>query len=141
MNLVWGVILLLSTLLCWLGQVISAFAPNAAAKLGLSESESDVDPTFWADIRGEALWDTLILWTLPVAGFLLLMNKPFWPYFGFVGGGIYLYFSGRGILTRLVMQRRGIPIGKQGNLKVFYIFLSMWGLIAIVTIYMAVRAL
>lgn len=141
MNLFWGVVLILFTLLGWLGQAYSAFVPKAAAKLGMSEHKSDVDPTFWADLGGEAIWDTIILWTLPVAGMLLLINNPLWTYFGLVGGGMYLYFSGRGILTRLMMQRHGIRIGKPGNLKVYYVFLILWGLIAVVTIFLAVRAL
>lgn len=75
-----------------------------AARLGLLEPESDVDPTFYADVRGEAIWDTMILWTLPVSGVLLILNISLWACFGLVGGGMYLYFAGRGILTRLAMQ-------------------------------------
>ena len=39
------------------------------------------------------------------------------------------------------MQRRGIRIGKPETLKVVYVFLTLWGLIAVVTIIMAVVAL
>ncbi len=78
---------------------------------------------------------------MPVAGMLILLNQTSWTYFGLVGGGMYLYFAGRGILTRLAMQRRGIRIGKPSTLKAYYVFLSLWGLIAVVTIIMAVAAL
>ena len=139
MNLLWALVLIVFTLFCWLGQAMTAFVPRAAAKLGLSERESDVDEVFWADIRGEAMWDTLILWTLPVAGLLLLLKNPLWAYFGLVGSGMYLYFAGRGILTRLLMRRRGIRIGYPGTLKLIYMFLAIWGLIAIVTILMAIK--
>ena len=72
MNIVWGIVLVLFTLLlCWLGQVINAFAPEFAGRIGLAEPEADVDRTFFLDGRGEAIWDALILWTLPVAGILL----------------------------------------------------------------------
>ena len=142
MNIIWGAVLIILTLiLCWLGQVINASSPTLAAKLGLTEPESDVDPTFFVDTRGEAIWDALILWTLPVAGLLLMLDSPWWIYFGLVGGGIYLYFAGRGIVVRVVMQRRGIRIGKPETLKVIYVFLTLWGLIAVVTIVMAVAAL
>ena len=142
MDLFWGVILIIFTLLVgWLGQTITAFSPKLAVKLGLTESESDVDSTFYADVRGEAIWDTMILWTLPVAGILLILNNALWAYFGLVGGGIYLYLAGRGIVVRLAMQRRGIRIGAPGTLKLFYVFLTLWGLIAVVTIIMAVMAL
>ena len=142
MNLIWGAILIIFTLiLCWLGQVISALWPTVATKVGLTEPETDVDPTFYADVRGEAFWDMAILWTLPVAGILLILNSPWWAYFGLVGGGMYLYFAGRGLIVRLVMQRRGIRIGRPETLKLFYAVLTLWGLIALVTIVMAVAAL
>lgn len=142
MNLIWGVLLIIFTLImCWLGQIISALLPTLATKIGLIEPEADVDSTFYADVRGEAIWDSMILWTLPVTGVLLIVNSPWWPYFGLVGGGMYLYFAGRGIAVRLIMQRRGIRIGKPETLKVVYVFLALWGLIAVVTIVMAVAAL
>lgn len=138
MNIIWGAILTIFSLLGWLGQAISALSPKVATKLGLTEPESDVDPTFYADARGEAIWDTVTLWTLPVAGILLLLNITSWAYFGLVGSGMYLYSAGRGISVRLAMQRRGIRIGKPGTLKVYYVLLSLWGLIAVVTIIMAI---
>jgi len=141
MNLIWGIILIFFTLIGWIGQIITVFLPKVAAKFGLTEPESDVDPTFFADVRGEAIWDAMTLWTLPVAGILLIFNNTLWAYFGLVGGGMYLYFAGRGIAVRLAMQRRGIRIGRPKNLKVIYVLLTIWGLIAVVTIIMAVAAL
>ena len=141
MNLIWGIVLIIFGLIAWIGQAISLVAPKKAANLGMSEHESEVDPTFWADIRGEAVWDTIILWTMPITGILLLLNNSLWVYFGLVGGGMYLYFAGRGILTRLAMQRCGIRIGKPAVLNAVYAFLTIWGLIAVVTIIMAVLEL
>ena len=142
MNFVWGAILIIFTLIvCWLAQVINAFSPTLAAQLGVTEPESDVDPTVYADGRGEAVWDAMILWTLPVAGILLILNSTLWAYFGLVGGGMYLYFAGRMIVVRLAMQRRGIRIGKPETVKLFNVVLTLWGLVAVVTIIMAVAAL
>lgn len=141
MNTIWGVILTIISSLGWLGQVISAINPILAAKLGLVEPEADVDPSFYADVRGEAYWDAAILWTLPVAGVLLLLNNTAWVYFGLVGGGMYLYFAGRGIVVRRLMQQRGIRIGKPDSLKVIYIFLALWGIAAGITIVMAIAAI
>jgi hypothetical protein len=142
MNILWGIVLILFTLLlCWLGQVINATSPTLAAKLGLSEPEEDVDPTFFLDGRGEAIWDALILWTLPVAGILLLFDNLYWAYFGLVGGGMYLYFAGRGLIVRRVMQQHDIPIGKPETMKLYNVVLFVWGLIGLVTIIMAVSAL
>lgn len=141
MNIIWGIILTLLSSIAYFGQVLSAFWPETAAKLGLTEAEGDVDSTFYADMRGEAFWDTVILWTLPVAGVLLMLNNPMWAYFGLVGGGMYLYFAGRGILARRVMQDHGLQIGSPASLKAAYIFLTLWGLAAIITIVMAIAAL
>ena len=142
MDLFWGVILIIFTLLvCWLGQTITVFLPKLAVKLELTEPESDVDSTFYADVRGEAFWDMAILWTLPVAGLLLVVNSSLWAYFGLVGGGMYLYLAGRGIATRLVMQRRGIRIGKPETVKLYNAVLTHWVLIGVVKIIMEVSAL
>lgn len=141
MNLIWGVILIIIAGIGYIGQVITAFWPGAAAKLGLTESEADADPTFYADVRGEAYWDIAILWMLPLAGVLLVLNNPLWPYLGLVGGGMYLYIAGRGIIVRRVMQRRNIRIGKSAALKMTYLFLTLWGLAAVITISMAIAAL
>jgi hypothetical protein len=141
MNIIWGIILTILTSIGYFGQVLSAFLPEAATKLGLTETESEVDPTFYADVRGEAFWDTAILWTLPVAGVLLILNNPLWVYFGLVGGSMYLYFAGRGIVVRRVMLRRNICIGTPESLKVAYIFLTLWGLTAALTMVMAIATL
>lgn len=142
MNIIWGVVLILFTmLLCWLGQVINASSPTLAAKLGLAEPEADVDRTFFLDGRGEAIWDALSLWILPVAGILLLFDNSSWAYFGLVGGGMYLYFAGRLLVVRQVMQRHSIRIGKPETVKLYNVVLTIWGLIAVVTIVMAVVGL
>ena len=141
MNIIWGVILIIISSLGWLGQLITAINPVLAANLGLTELESDVDSTFYADVRGEAYWDTYVLWTLPAAGILLLLDNPIWVYFGLIGGGMYLYFAGRGIVVRRIMQRNAIRIGSAETLKLGYLFLSIWGLSAIITIFTAIFAI
>jgi hypothetical protein len=138
MNVIWGAVLFIISSIAYFGQAISTFWPETAVRLGLTEAEADVDPTFYADVRGEAIWDTAVLWTLPVAGVLLLLNKPIWVYFGLAGGSMYLYFAGRGIVVRRVMQRRGIRIGTPQTLRVIYFFLALWGVTAVITIIMAI---
>jgi hypothetical protein len=137
MDTVWALIVIIVSLVGWLGQAISAFSPETAVKYGLSEPEEDVDPAFDADGLGEAFWDTITLWTLPLAGLLLLLGEPTWAYFGLVGGGMYLYFAGRGIFTRRLMHKRGIRVGKPENLKVAYTALVVWGVVGAITIFMA----
>lgn len=127
MQVFWGIVVVALSLLCWGGQTIAWLAPATAVKLTLMEAEDDVEPTYWADIRGEAAWDFLTLWTLVVAGVLLIADNPAWAYFGLVGGGMYVYFSGRGIFTRIAMQRRRLRIGAEKSVMVGLIFLAIWG--------------
>ncbi|HBA85672.1 MAG TPA: hypothetical protein DCZ95_16445 [Verrucomicrobia bacterium] len=142
MRTLWGLILIVvALLLCWGGQVVNALFPKRAERWGLSEPQAEVDPVFYTDSRGEAFWDVLSIWPLPVAGVLLLLDHPWWPYFGLVGGGIFIYFSGRGTVVRLVLRRHGIRIGHPKRLAAYYIILFVWALLGAVTIAMAVRTL
>lgn len=134
MRALWGFVVTALSLLAWGGQTMSWFAPATAVKLGLMESEGDVEPTFWADVRGEAVWDVFTLWTMVVAGVLLIADQGAWPYFGLVGGGMYLYFGGRGIFARTAMVRRGLRIGAPANVKLGFVFSGIWATMAVVTI-------
>ena len=89
---------------------------------------------FWADGRGEATWDAFTLWTLPLAGVLLIVGHEAWTWFGLLGGGMYLYFAGRGILVRLELRRRGHRIGEPADVRVGMAALSAWGVAALITI-------
>lgn len=141
MEILWGVIVIVLTLPCWGGQTISWFAPNLAARLKLMESENSVEPVYYADIRGEALWDTLTLWAMPLAGVLLVFDSAAWPYFGLAAGAVYVYFAGRGILTRRAMQQRGYRIGDPENISIAYAALAVWGLAGAITVVVAASVL
>ncbi len=141
MGIVRGVVVVALSLLSWGGQAISWLSPSTAVRLTLTEADGTVEPVYSADLRGEALWDTLTLWTMLVAGVPLIIDNPAWAYFGLVGGGMYLYFAGRGISTRMKMERRGYRIGALQNVRVGYVFLTVWGVMALITIIDAVVAL
>jgi len=141
MAVAWGLVVVLTSTMCWGGQLWSWFAPKSAARAGLIEAEDEVDPTFWLDARGEALWDLCSLWVMPVAGVLLVVGHDWWSYFGLIGGGAYLYFAGRGIVVRLVMRRHEVRIGNPSSVRVGLIALSLWGSIAFITIGAAIASL
>jgi len=141
MDIIWGILLIVFGLIAWGGQVLSALTPRIAEKLGLMEPEADVDPVFYADVRGEAKWDSITLWILPFAGLLITLQSPLWVYFGLIGGSMYLYFAGRAIFTRLELKRRGVCLGKPELLKAYYIFATLWGLIGLATVIKAVSVL
>ncbi len=141
MRILWGVVVVALSLLSWGGQALSLFAPSAAVRWKVMEAEEDVEPTFWADVRAEAFWDTLTLWTMVAAGVLLITDAAAWPYFGLVGGGMYLYFGGRGISARVAMSRRGLRIGAPENVRLGFVFSAVWAVMALVTIVAAVVSL
>ena len=134
MDVLVGVVLVALGMICWVGQVVNWLWSDGAVRLGLSEAEAEVEPVFWVDTRAEAAWDSLIVWTLPLAGLLLLLDVSSWAYWGLVGGGVYLYFSGRGVLQRLAMKRHGMRIGSDSNVRVGIVFLLLWGVAAVVAI-------
>jgi hypothetical protein len=141
MGTTFGLVVIALSLICWIGQAISWFAPARATDLGLMEAEDDVEPAFYGDSRGEALWDTLTLWTMVVAGALLVADHPAWPHFGLIGGAMYLYFAGRGIMTRHSLSMLGLRIGTTTNVKAAYVFLAIWGVMAVTMIAAAIAAL
>ncbi len=133
MAIAWGLVVVVLSALAWGGQAISWFAPRTAVRLSLTEAEDAVEPTFQADVRGEALWDTLTLWVTIVAGVLLVAGNAAWPYFGLAGGAVYAYFAGRGLVTRRTMQRRGLRIGTDQNVRLGYLLLATWGAMGLAT--------
>lgn len=138
---IWGLVVIVLSILAWGGQTVSWFAPRRAVRWGLMEAESDVEPTYWADIRGEAAWDALSLWPMAVAGVLMILNNAAWAYFGLAGGAVFVYFAGRGIFTRLEMRRRGFRIGATSSVKLGLTFLAIWGAMGVLTIVAAVAEL
>jgi hypothetical protein len=139
--IVWGVVLVVLSAVCWGGQAVSWFSPATAMRLSLTEAEAEVEPAFAADGRGEAVWDTLTLWVTIVAGVLLIGGNAAWPYFGLAGGAVYVYFAGRGLLTRKAMQQRGLRIGTAQNVATAYVALTTWGVTGLVTMISAAVSL
>lgn len=133
MEILWGFAIVAMSLLAWGGQTLALVSPAIGAKLGITEARESVEPVFWADVRGEAFWDFFTLWTLLVAGILLAFENPAWAYFGLFGGGIYVYFAGRGIAARAAMLKHGFRIGEPADVKIGLVFLLLWGVMGIAT--------
>jgi hypothetical protein len=141
MTTLWGIVVLALALLAWGGQMMSWLAPATAVRLSVMESEDSVEPSFYADVKAEAMWDSLTLWTMVVAGALLLAGSSWWTYFGLVGGGIFVYFAGRGIASRRSIQRAGFSVGQPKTVAQAYVFLAVWGSVGLITIVAAVNSL
>lgn len=136
-----GIAMVLLGVLAWAGQTVAWLAPGLATRFGLTEKREDVEVAFWGDVRGEAAWDALTLWTLPLAGLLLLAGREAWPHFALVGGGMYLYFAGRGIFTRVNLRRLGQRIGTPAGVTSALVLLTVWGVLAVLAIVAAAAEL
>lgn len=141
MATIWGLTILALAVVCWGGQTLALFSPSVAERYGLADKAQDVEPAFYADGRGEAAWDFLTLWTLGVAGVLLIADASAWAFFGLIGGAMYVYFAGRGVLVRRQMSQHGIRIGSESTVRAAYWALSIWGIAGLVTLIAAIMAL
>lgn len=141
MKLLWGLIVLSLSLLAWGSQFISWISPRSRPRFALTNAENPTEPSYWVDIRGEAPFATVTLWTMVAAGALLIFDLDAWAYFGLVGGGMYVYFAGGAIFNRIAAQREGIPVGTHRKHRTAYAMLVAWGLMGLVTIAAAVVSL
>ncbi len=127
-----GIAAILLGLFAWIGQSMAFFAPTLATRLGLMEPKADMDDTLYiVEGRAEGLNDTLLTWTFPLSGLLMLLENPLWPYLALVGGGMYLYLSGLIVFTRVFLKKEGKKIGSPATVRVVYIFSTLWALAAI----------
>ena len=137
-----GIAVVIIGLLAWLGQCISFAAPATAIKLGLLESKSEMDEVFYIlEARALALNDMLFSWMLPLSGLLMLLDHSLWPYLGLVGGGIYLYFSGLIVFSRLFLKRGGKKIGSIAAERTAYVFSLLCSVASMVMISLAISHL
>lgn len=137
-----GILIILLGLICWVGQTLAVFAPDAAVRLGVAEAEEDVDRSMYLFERySQGIMDVLLTWILPAAAFLMLTGNEHWPYLALVGGGVYLYFPGVFSITRIVLKRNGIKVGKPASELVAYALGALWTGSAVYMIALAVMEL
>ena len=129
-------------LICWLGQTLVIFAPSVAITLGVGEPEEDLDRSMYLFERfSQGIMDVLLAWMLPAAALMMLLGDKHWPILALVGGGVYLYFPGVFIITRIVLKKDGIKVGRPASEVTAYVFGTLWMLSAICMIVLAVAEL
>ena len=132
MTIAIGIFVIITGLICWIGQGLSFISPNIALKLGFLERPEEMDNTFYIiEAKALSLNDMLLTWTLPLSGFLMLFKHPLWPYLGLVGGGIFIYFAGFIILSRVFLKKQGKRVGGPSSERTAYIFGVVWILAAL----------
>lgn len=124
------------------GASLVVFAPRAAIKLGLNEREEDLDRSMYLFERlSQSIMDVLLAWMLPAAALMMLLGHKHWPILALVGGGVYLYFPGVFIITRIVLKRNGMQVGRPASVVSAYVFGTLWVLSAVCMIVLAVSEL
>ncbi|MFZ5865433.1 MAG: hypothetical protein ACOYXY_06110 [Thermodesulfobacteriota bacterium] len=141
MRIVLGLFFVCFGLFGWVGQLISGFNYSLAQRLSLQEKSEGTDPLFRLAELNAARWDACVLWTLPLAGVLMLLNHPWWPYVALVAGGIHLDAGGRELAKSLSLRKGGVKIGSPKDWTIAKAFLSLLVLIGLVTIAYALWAL
>ena len=137
-----GIAVIVLGLICWLGQSLVIFAPRVAVALGVGESEEDVDRSMYLFERySQGIMDVLLTWILPVSALMMLLGNSYWPVLALVGGGVYLYFPGVFIITRIALKKNGMKIGKPASEATAYVFGTLWTLAAIYMIVAAIAEL
>ena len=132
MRVLFGVLCLIAGLL-YLGQLISVVNFSLARRLGLQESTDHTDPIFSYLELWTARWDLWVLWILPAAGILLLIDHWLWPYAAMIGGGASLDTGGREAAKVLGLKGKGVRVGSRFEFlsaMAAYIFLIAAGVIA-----------
>lgn len=142
MNTIIGVVVILVGLIVYVGQSLSFFAPEIAAKLGLCEPESELDESLYIiETKANGLSDMLLAWIFPLSGVLLILDHNTWPYFALVGSGIYIYFALLATFSRIFLKRRGKKVGSSSSERVVYIFSGIWIVTSITMIVFAINKL
>jgi hypothetical protein len=140
-KLLWGIIVVTLSLLAWGSEFITWVAPRAGARFHFTASDDTDEPSYWIDFRGEAPFASVTLWTMVVAGILMILDVDEWAYFGLVGGGMYIYFAGGAIFTRIAARRAGVSPGGLPSQKMRYTLLVLWAVMGLITIAAAVASL
>lgn len=137
-----GVVALVVGLVAWLGQSIAFLSPETAVKLGVLEPEEEMDPTLHiVEARAMGLTDMLLAWTLPAAALAMLLAHPAWPYLALFGSGVFVYFSGVFMLSRVYLKRGGMKVGRPASERTAYLFGAIWIGTALAMAGLAVSAL
>lgn len=110
MRTVVGILCLFAWIL-YIGQVISVVDFGLAQRLGLQENPGNVDKLHSHLERWTARWDLWWLWTLPVAGVLMLIDHAWWPYAAMIGGGAFVDTGGREAAKLMGLRQHGVRVG------------------------------
>ncbi len=126
-HIIVGTAVLVLGLICWIGQTLVVFAPKTAVTLGLLEPPDEMDATMLLYERfNQGIMDVLLAWMLPAAALLMLLDHRWWPLLGLAGGSVYIYFAGMFMITRVVLKRHGLSVGRPSSVAVAHVLGTLW---------------
>ena len=114
------------------GQAFSALSPKLAPQQLAQNELSGPDRLYRRLERNSALWDLFVIWTLPVAGVLMLLDHSWWPFVALVAGGACAASGGREFAKMLSFRNEGVRIGGEGEIRLAFTFLGLWGIVAVI---------
>lgn len=136
MRVVAGTLLLVIGGLLYIGQLISVVDLRLAQRLGLQEGSDSADRLFVRLEVWTARWDLVWLWTLPLAGLLMLVDQAWWPFAAMIGGSAFIDTAGREGAKWLGLRRHGIAVGTPGDRRTYAVGVTVMlllGLLAVLT--------
>lgn len=132
MQMTLGLVCIVFGCIGWGGQLLSALAFEWAQRWGLQEGSEHTDPLFRSAELNAARWDALMLWTLIVAGVLMVIDHAVWPLAALVAGGIHLDAGGREAAKYLCLRKHQVRVGTASNVKMactVFLALGLMGLL------------
>ena len=133
-----AILVIILGLICWLGQTLVVFAPATAVRFGVGEPEGDVDRSMYLFERySQGIMDILLTWMLPASALMMLLDIDNWEILALIGAGVYLYFPGVFIITRIVLKRDLKKVGQPSSEFAAYVFGGLWTLSAVYMIGLA----
>lgn len=125
MTIALGIVALLLGLVIVVGQLVSVVDFPLAQWLGLQEKDEGTDPLYRRLELNTARWDLLVLWTLPLAGVLMLVDSTWWAWMALVAGGIAVDTGGREIAKILGLRWEGARVGTPSEARFVRGFLAV----------------
>ena len=126
-----GIVFVLFGLVGVVGQLISTVNFELAQKLGLQEKDAETEPLFRRLELNTARWDLFVIWTLPLAGVLMLIDHSGWPYLSLVAGGVHVDTAGREAAKLLGLKAQGIRIGADKEVRLALFFFGVMAAIGV----------
>ena len=134
MTIAFGIVALLFGLIIVIGQAISVVDFELAQRLGLQEKDETTDVLHRRLELNTARWDVIVLWTLVLAGVVMLVETAWWPWVALIAGGISIDTGGREIGKIIGLRAEGIRVGTQEEARLLYGFNGLISAVGLVLV-------